>query len=76
MPCFRLHTTKCPERGAGTMASEYKQLGLLENLDACCRDHDYCPETIAPGQHDVTGKIHNSGRYTMSRCYCDKKFRN
>ncbi|XP_071575587.1 phospholipase A2 large subunit-like [Temnothorax nylanderi] len=62
--------------GVGNMASSYEELGLLSALDACCQDHDYCPESIAPGQYDVTGKIHNPTDYTMSRCYCDEKFRN
>jgi len=45
---------------------------LFPRLDRCCRNHDNCPNTIAP-LHRKHGVI-NHTLYTMSHCNCDRRF--
>lgn len=55
------------------MANSYDDLGHHSLEDACCREHDHCPSTIAP-QQCIHG-ICNSSPFTRSHCDCDAKFR-
>lgn len=55
------------------MAKSYDDLGHHSAEDACCREHDHCPSTIAP-QQCIHG-ICNNSPFTRSHCDCDAKFR-
>jgi len=59
--------------GTGNVAEDLNDLGPLADLDACCRDHDLCPDDLEPGQtrHNIT----NDSPFTMSHCDCNNKFR-
>ncbi|XP_035222173.1 GATA zinc finger domain-containing protein 14-like isoform X2 [Stegodyphus dumicola] len=35
--------------GAGDLAKDYDDLGMNEDSDRCCRAHDLCNDTLAPG---------------------------
>uniref|UniRef100_A0A348G5X0 Phospholipase A2 n=1 Tax=Odontomachus monticola TaxID=613454 RepID=A0A348G5X0_ODOMO len=59
--------------GPGDVASSYDDLGQHAAEDACCREHDHCPFTIAP-QECIHG-ICNNSPFTRSHCDCDAKFR-
>ncbi|KAJ4430919.1 hypothetical protein ANN_19512 [Periplaneta americana] len=36
--------------GPGDIAEDYDDLGRYTEEDKCCRDHDRCPDQLAPGQ--------------------------
>lgn len=59
--------------GTGNVAEGLDDLGSLREVDACCRDHDLCPEDLEPGQtrHNIT----NDSPFTMTHCDCNKSFR-
>ncbi|XP_077260986.1 phospholipase A2 isoform X1 [Temnothorax americanus] len=59
--------------GPGNVANAYDNLGQHSAEDACCREHDHCPYTIAP-QQCIHG-ICNNSPFTRSHCDCDAKFR-
>lgn len=59
--------------GPGSVANSYDELGQHSIEDACCREHDHCPFTIAP-QQCIHG-ICNNSPFTRSHCDCDAKFR-
>ncbi|CAO1334991.1 unnamed protein product [Diamesa serratosioi] len=59
--------------GPGNTALDYTDIGRFSEEDKCCREHDYCPEQIAPG--DCLRSICNSGNFTRTHCECDEKFR-
>ncbi|XP_039310282.1 phospholipase A(2) isoform X1 [Solenopsis invicta] len=59
--------------GPGNVANSYDDLGQHSVEDACCREHDHCPFTIAP-QQCIHG-ICNNSPFTRSHCDCDAKFR-
>nr|UTO68651.1 venom phospholipase A2 [Xylocopa aruana] len=60
--------------GNGNVAEGPEDLGPLKETDACCREHDMCPDLIAAGQskHGLT----NTASYTRLNCGCDEKFYN
>lgn len=33
----------------GSIAAEYSDVGRYSHEDRCCREHDLCPNTLAPG---------------------------
>lgn len=33
----------------GSIAAEYSDVGRYADEDRCCREHDLCPNTLAPG---------------------------
>ena len=47
-------------------------MGTEKEADACCREHDKCPDSIPAGEtkHNLT----NKDQYTKSHCDCDHKF--
>ncbi|XP_067671092.1 group 3 secretory phospholipase A2-like [Haliotis asinina] len=58
--------------GVGNISSPSAELGVHNHTDACCREHDYCPDYILP----FTSKhgLYNFALYTRFDCACDKKF--
>jgi hypothetical protein len=36
--------------GPGNVALDYEDLGAYTEEDKCCRQHDHCPDQLAPGQ--------------------------
>nr|XP_018903539.1 PREDICTED: phospholipase A2-like isoform X2 [Bemisia tabaci] len=58
--------------GPGAVADHYEDLGPEVQTDACCRDHDHCPDIIESGQskHNLT----NYSFYTKLNCECDDVF--
>ncbi|KAJ8711109.1 hypothetical protein PYW07_008351 [Mythimna separata] len=58
--------------GPGNVADNYDDLGVEAEADACCRDHDHCPDLIPGGEskHNLT----NESFYTRLNCSCDDKF--
>ncbi|CAL7950708.1 unnamed protein product [Xylocopa violacea] len=58
--------------GNGNVAQGPQDLGSLKETDACCRDHDMCPDIIEAGKskHNLT----NSADYTRLNCDCDERF--
>lgn len=58
--------------GAGDIATNDDDLGSEKEADACCRQHDKCPDNIPAGEmkYNLTNKDH----YTKSACECDSKF--
>ncbi|XP_069679006.1 group 3 secretory phospholipase A2-like isoform X2 [Periplaneta americana] len=59
--------------GPGDIAEDYDDLGRYTEEDKCCRDHDRCPDQLAPGQ--CLYGICNHTPFTMSHCDCDARFR-
>lgn len=59
--------------GPGNVTVGYNDLGHHSAEDACCREHDHCPFTIASGQ--CIHGICNNSPFTRSHCDCDAKFR-
>ncbi|KAG7322510.1 hypothetical protein KOW79_013856 [Hemibagrus wyckioides] len=59
--------------GSGNKASDFSDLGLFEETDKCCREHDHCEQTIASFEFGFG--IFNSNFFTLSHCDCDSKFR-
>ncbi|XP_052069025.1 phospholipase A2-like [Mytilus californianus] len=58
--------------GKGDRANNYDDLGKLDQLDSCCRTHDYCPISIK--SFDTKYGILNIGISTVSSCDCDDVF--
>jgi len=58
--------------GAGDRAKNYDDLGLHQDTDRCCRAHDHCNDTLAPGEtrKDLT----NKSPFTKLSCKCDLDF--
>uniref|UniRef100_A0A224XEW7 Putative Phospholipase A2 n=1 Tax=Megacormus gertschi TaxID=1843536 RepID=A0A224XEW7_9SCOR len=54
--------------GAGNIAKNYEDLGIFDNVDRCCRDHDHC-ENIPSG--GTKYGLMNEGKYTLMRCKCE-----
>jgi secretory phospholipase A2 len=59
--------------GAGSAARSTEDLGLYVETDKCCRDHDTCPENMAP--KECKNGLCNDSDYTRSHCDCDDRFR-
>uniref|UniRef100_A0A1W7RA04 Phospholipase A2 n=1 Tax=Hadrurus spadix TaxID=141984 RepID=A0A1W7RA04_9SCOR len=57
--------------GAGNEAANYSDLGLFDNVDRCCREHDHC-DNIPAGKTKYGLK--NEGVFTMMNCKCEEKF--
>ncbi|XP_029017633.1 group 3 secretory phospholipase A2-like [Betta splendens] len=59
--------------GRGSEAVRYEQLGMFENTDRCCREHDHCLHIIPPFR--VNYGAFNPNLYVVSHCDCDQRFR-
>ncbi|KAH1011958.1 hypothetical protein HUJ04_001224 [Dendroctonus ponderosae] len=59
--------------GPGDVAANYSDLGYFKKEDACCREHDNCPQYLMKGQ--CQQGICNNSPYTRSHCDCDATFR-
>jgi len=58
--------------GAGNNAEDDSQLGEYADVDACCREHDHCPYSVAG--YSTKDHYYNSHYSTVSDCDCDNKF--
>lgn len=58
--------------GPDDQASKYGNLGEMSRTDQCCRKHDHCKLNI----HGFTKKFgyYNPKPFTLSHCYCDKRY--
>ncbi|KAK2837504.1 hypothetical protein Q5P01_014716 [Channa striata] len=59
--------------GRGSEAVRYEELGMFENTDRCCREHDHCLHVIPPFR--VNYGVFNPNFYAVSHCECDQRFR-
>ncbi|XP_041644162.1 group 3 secretory phospholipase A2-like [Cheilinus undulatus] len=59
--------------GTGSRARGYEELGMFEDADRCCREHDQCHHIIP--SFTMNYGIFNSRFYTVSHCDCDRRFR-
>ncbi|XP_034025750.1 group 3 secretory phospholipase A2-like [Thalassophryne amazonica] len=59
--------------GNGHRARTYEQLGMFENTDKCCREHDHCKHIISA--FSVKYGVLNPNFFTISHCDCDERFR-
>ncbi|XP_015221542.2 group 3 secretory phospholipase A2 [Lepisosteus oculatus] len=59
--------------GTGTSAATYGDLGVFEETDTCCREHDQCENTISSFQ--INFGVFNHNLFTVSHCECDRRFR-
>ncbi|CAG5095193.1 Similar to Phospholipase A2 (Apis dorsata) [Cotesia congregata] len=65
--------------GAGSAADSDEDLGLFQDTDTCCREHDHCPLNLAPGQTFFIGvslPLYNDASTTASHCDCEERFYN
>ncbi|XP_018898834.2 uncharacterized protein [Bemisia tabaci] len=58
--------------GDGDRAKSFEDLGLFYKTDACCREHDSCPDFILSGAEKHGLK--NDGVFTKLHCDCDVQF--
>jgi len=58
--------------GSGNNAEDDSQLGEYADVDACCREHDHCPYSVAG--FSTKDHYYNSYPTTVSHCDCDNKF--
>ncbi|CAG9763437.1 unnamed protein product [Ceutorhynchus assimilis] len=58
--------------GPGNTAQYYDDLGKLEDLDACCRAHDNCPNKISVGEKKYG--LQNTMLKTGLSCHCEHAF--
>ncbi|KAJ3634308.1 hypothetical protein MTP99_011195 [Tenebrio molitor] len=58
--------------GRGDIADSEDDLGMFSETDACCREHDTCPDTILA--NSSRHGFRNGGSTTISHCDCDEKF--
>ncbi|XP_062590824.1 phospholipase A2-like [Saccostrea cucullata] len=58
--------------GVGNEATRYEDLGTIEDVDRCCRDHDFCNVKIEAGKSDYGLK--NDGFFTIVSCECERAF--
>nr|AHG99397.1 group III secreted phospholipase A2-3A2 [Cyprinus carpio] len=59
--------------GSGHKAMAFGELGVFEDTDKCCREHDHCKDTIASFSYDHG--VFNTNIFTLSHCDCDNRFR-
>ncbi|KAL3244685.1 hypothetical protein MRX96_047142 [Rhipicephalus microplus] len=58
--------------GAGDIAKSYNDLGIIREIDMCCRDHDHANDSIPA--FDTKHGITNFRFYTMTNCDDDERF--
>ncbi|XP_067289205.1 group 3 secretory phospholipase A2 [Pseudorasbora parva] len=59
--------------GSGNKAAGFTDLGVFEDTDKCCREHDHCKDTI--GSFSYNYGVFNANIFTLSHCDCDNRFR-
>nr|AAI08012.1 Zgc:123275 [Danio rerio] len=59
--------------GSGNKATGWTDLGVFEETDKCCREHDHCKHTIPSFSYDHG--VFNTNLFTLSHCDCDNRFR-
>ncbi|XP_014363156.2 phospholipase A2-like [Papilio machaon] len=59
--------------GSGNIAEGYDDLGKDNKTDACCRQHDFCPDIIPAGETKYN--LTNESFFTRLHCSCDETFR-
>ncbi|XP_032795950.1 phospholipase A2 hemilipin [Daphnia magna] len=59
--------------GTGDVARNFEDLGPHVATDMCCRDHDFCQDTMKPGTCKYG--LCNTSVFTKSHCDCDDRFR-
>ncbi|KAK7125294.1 hypothetical protein R3I93_020851 [Phoxinus phoxinus] len=59
--------------GSGNKAAGFTDLGIFEDTDKCCREHDHCKDTI--GSFSYNHGVFNTNIFTLSHCDCDNRFR-
>ncbi|KAG1971287.1 group 3 secretory phospholipase A2 [Pimephales promelas] len=59
--------------GSGNKAAGFTDLGVFEDTDKCCREHDHCKDTIGSFSYDHG--VFNTNIFTLSHCDCDNRFR-
>ncbi|KAJ8260828.1 hypothetical protein COCON_G00165510 [Conger conger] len=59
--------------GSGNKADNYDDLGIFTQTDKCCREHDYCANTI-PSFRFGYG-VFNRHIFTVLHCDCEERFR-
>ncbi|KAG8232718.1 hypothetical protein J437_LFUL013311 [Ladona fulva] len=60
--------------GTGNVSGHDEDYGIFEEEDKCCKEHDYCPETMNGGESKYG--LNNDAFYTRLDCSCDYKFYN
>ncbi|XP_042901899.1 uncharacterized protein [Parasteatoda tepidariorum] len=58
--------------GSGDLAKSYDDLGIHRDTDLCCRAHDVCNDTMAPGE--TKNNLTNDSPFTKLSCQCDYDF--
>lgn len=56
----------------GSIASEYSDVGRIADEDRCCREHDLCPHTLAPGIQQFWRIIRSIKVFKVFVCYCNQ----
>jgi hypothetical protein len=59
--------------GGGNIADSCNDLGIKNETDSCCREHDHCPYTYTSDNVEFLGYSWN-GFSTLSHCECDIRF--
>ncbi|XP_028680137.1 group 3 secretory phospholipase A2 [Erpetoichthys calabaricus] len=60
--------------GTGSVAANFTDLGVFDQTDKCCREHDHCRHTISA--FSLKYGVFNRHLFTVSHCQCDRRFRN
>ncbi|CAH1174010.1 unnamed protein product [Phaedon cochleariae] len=60
--------------GTGNVATNFTDLGILRDLDMCCRTHDSCPDVILA--EATKYNLTNTSSFTRVSCDCDHSFYN
>lgn len=57
----------------GNISSNAMDVGRFGDEDRCCREHDYCSDTLIPGE--CRRGLCNKSKITRSHCDCDARLR-
>ncbi|KAG2471023.1 PA2G3 phospholipase, partial [Polypterus senegalus] len=57
--------------GTGSVAANFTDLGVFDQTDKCCREHDHCRHTISA--FSLKYGIFNRHLFTLSHCQCDQR---
>lgn len=59
--------------GQSSIARSYDDLGVFNETDSCCREHDHCDDTIKGGH--TKHNLYNPQSTTRLHCKCDESLR-